>query len=321
MKAITKWLLAFTLATCLLATILFTWYIVRVNQVITLTEPVNIEIPAGGTEATARALQEAGIINSPWAFIIHATLTGQRAELKAGTYHISGHVNIPAVINIISQQTALQNEVVITLLEGWSTEQMGDELAKQLPFTSAQYVQAAKAKQAEGRLFPDTYRFFIDATPEQVVETQLDNFKTKYTAEMKAAAKLNDRTVDQIVILASIVEKEARTITDKGLVAGVFWKRIDAGKRLESDVTLNYITGKNSTFVPLSDTEIDSPYNTYRNAGLPPGPISNPGYDALYAATYPTESNYWYFLATPDGQMKYAETYEQHLVYKNQYYP
>lgn len=291
---------------------LFSWYLMLVYQPVELTAPVVVTIPEqAGTEGATAALAEAGVIRSGWVFIVHATLTGQRTELRSGTYTLAGSLAVPQVLAIVTKQQSLQNEVEITLLEGWTSQQMGEALSQALSFTAADYTAAVQAQQLEGYLFPDTYRFFIDASVQDVIDTQVANFHTKITPEL-------DIDVAD-VILASIVEKEARTLSDKQLVAGVFQKRLAAGKRLESDVTVNYITGK--TAVSYADADIESAYNTYRIVGLPPGAISNPGYDALFAVAYPTTSDYWYFIATPEGDIKYSATYDEHLQLKAHYYP
>lgn len=300
----------------------FLWYLLALYRPIQLTQPMTVTIPEqAGTEGAAAALYEAGVIRSRLAFIGHIMLTGQRTELKTGTYTFQDSVTTPLVLSIVTKHQSFQGEIEITLLEGWTAEQMGEALAQALPFTASAYVTAVQALDIEGYLFPDTYRFFKDATVEDVITKQRENFDQKFTAEMKQAVEADGRTVADVVILASIVEKEAQTLSDKQLVAGVFWKRIDNDMRLQSDVTINYITKNTSTTVTQADLDIESAYNTYRHDGLPPGAISNPGYDALYAVVYPTISDYWYFIATPDGEVLYSATYEEHLTYKAQYYP
>lgn len=301
---------------------IFLWYLLALYRPIQLTQPVIVTIPEqAGTEGVAAALFDAGIIRSRLAFIGHVLLTGQRTALKTGTYTFQDSVTTPLVLLIVTKQQSFQGEIEITLLEGWTAEQMGEALAQALPFTASEYVTAVESLAAEGYLFPDTYRFFKDATAEDVITKQRENFDQKFTTEMKQVLEANGRTVAEAVILSSIVEKEAQTLSDKQLVAGVFWKRIDNGMRLQSDVTINYITKNTSTTVTQADLDIESAYNTYRYDGLPPGAISNPGYDALYAVVYPTLSDYWYFIATPEGEILYSATYEEHLTYKAQYYP
>lgn len=301
---------------------LFIWYLTLVYRPVRLANAIPVTVPEqAGTEGTSQALRQAGVIRSGWAFVVHALLTGQRTALRSGTYTFSGNLSIPQVLSIVTKQQSLQNEVELTLVEGWTSAQMGEALSQVLPFTSTDYVATVEAAQLEGYLFPDTYRFFTDATVADVIAKQRATFTDKFTPDMIAALEHQGRTVAQAVILASIVEKEAQTLTDKQIVADIFWKRLDSGHRLESDATINYLTRKNDTTPSLSDLAVESAYNTYRTAGLPPTAICNPGFDALYAAVYPIETDYWYFLTTPDGDMKYSVTYDEHLTYKNQYYP
>lgn len=317
-----KWLGYMSTAGLVAAAGLFIWYLTLIYRPIILTTPVTVTIPeAAGTEGSSTVLRQAGVIRSGFAFVIHAVLTGQRTQLRAGTYTLVGTLSIPQVLTIVTKQQSLQNEVVITLLEGWTIEQMGEALSQALPFTAADYATAAQAQSLEGYLFPDTYRFFVDATVADVLAKQRATFDQKFTSEMLAALEQQGRTLQQAVILASIVEKEARTLSDKQIVAGIFWKRLDNDKRLESDATINYLTKKNDPTPSEADLFVESAYNTYRNVGLPPTAICNPGFDALYAVVYPAETDYWYFLTTPEGDMKYSATYEEHLTYKNQYYP
>ncbi|EKD79322.1 MAG: hypothetical protein ACD_41C00102G0011 [uncultured bacterium] len=299
---------------------LFIWYLTLVYRPMPLASAVVVTIPEqAGTEGTSTALKEAGVIRSGFVFILHALITGQRTELRSGTYTFSGALSIPQVLTIVTQRQSLQNEIEITLLEGWTVQQMGEALSQALPFSVDDYVAAAEPY--EGYLFPDTYRFFSNATVADVIERQRNTFDQKFTAEMVAELAVQGRTPEQAVILASIVEKEAQSLSDKQVAADIFWRRLDNDKRLESDATINYLTKKNDTTPSTEDLFVESAYNTYRNVGLPPTAICNPGFNALYAVVYPAETEYWYFLTTPDGEMKYSTTYEEHLTYKNQYYP
>lgn len=332
-----KWL-GYTLVAVIVAgAALFTWYLVVLARPLTLTEPLTVTVPEGsGTEGMVTVLYEAGVIRSRYAFLLHLLLTGQRQQLQAGDYVFSGQLSIPTVLQVITKQRSLQGEVQMTLVEGWTNAAMAQELADHLSFTSEDFLRATKnplaedfsflsdhsvPRTTEGFLFPDTYRFFVDATPQDVVSMMLRTFDKRFTQQMRTDLAAQERSLYEAVTLASIVEKEARHSEDMKIVADIFWRRFDIGMRLESDATINYITKKNDTTPSLLDLDVESAYNTYRNAGLPPTPICNPGFSALEAVVYPTPNNYWYFLTTPDGEMKYSETYDQHLQYKAQYYP
>lgn len=175
----------------------------------------------------------------------------------------------------------------------------------------------------EGYLFPDTYRIYASSTVQDVVVKMLTNFDNKLTPQMRADIKKQGKKIYQIVTMASIIEKEAplnyQTGDDKDakIISGIFWRRLKIGQALQSDATLSYILGDRNTSHSGKDLEVESPYNTYKYPGLPPGPICNPGTLAIEAAIYPTATSYNYFLTTPDKKVYYAGTYADHL--KNKY--
>lgn len=338
MKRLLKWLGYVGVVVVIALAIAFGWYVIAINKVVTITDPVVVTIPDySGTEGAVTALYDAHIITSKLAFTVQAFLTGQRTKIKAGDYTFVGAVNIPTTLAVITQEKTLQPEVQVTLLEGWTNEQMAQALAKaklgnEASLTSALDIlpndaptglptELLDSSTTQGFLFPDTYRFFQGSSTDQIMTKLLDNFTFKFTPQMLADLTAAGHTEYEVVTLASIVQKEAKTPEDMKLVAGIFWNRIAVGMPLQSDVTIEYITHKVGIRPTNSDLDVESAYNTYRNAGLPPTPICNPGLDALNAVVYPTDSNYVYFLATPQGDVKYSETYDQHLQYKAQYYP
>ncbi len=178
----------------------------------------------------------------------------------------------------------------------------------------------------EGYLFPDTYRIYASSTVTDVIEKMLDNFDKKLTDKMRADIRKQGKSIYEIVTMASIIEKEAPIDYQKDdnhdarIISGIFWNRLKIGQGLQSDATLSYIFGDNDPTHSGRDLEVDSPYNTYKYRGLPPGPICNPGILAIEAAIYPIQTDYYYFL-TPLGkdQVVYAHTYEEHLKNKYQY--
>lgn len=172
----------------------------------------------------------------------------------------------------------------------------------------------------QGYLFPDTYRFKENASIDEIVVKMLANFDKKVDSGLRSDIKKQlqpfkdgkQMTIFEIITLASIIQKEVRTPKDMKLVAGVFYNRLNKGMPLEADSTLNFITGSHRDRATYGDLKIDSPYNTYKYKGLPPGPISNPGLDAIKAAIYPEFTDYFYFL-TADEKVIYSQTYEEHL--------
>ena len=171
----------------------------------------------------------------------------------------------------------------------------------------------------EGFLFPDTYRVFEKTTAAEIIEKMLDNFSVKYTEQMRQDTAKGNMTIYQIVTLASVIEKEVRTDTDRKIAAGIFYDRLNLGVPLQSDATVNYVTGKNLLQPTNDDISVDSLYNTYKYKGLPPGPICNPSLSSIMAAIYPEKSDYFYFLTRPDGSTVFSKTYEEHLANKRKY--
>jgi len=172
----------------------------------------------------------------------------------------------------------------------------------------------------EGYLFPDTYRFFRGASPEEIVKKLVANLGRRLS-EAGIIEKIAGRgtSLHELLTLASVIEKEVRTPEDRRLVADVFRRRLEIGMALQADSTVNYVTGKSVAAASSEDVAADSPYNTYKHRGLPPGPICNPGLDAISAALEPQANDYWYFLTDADGGVHYAKTLDEHNANKAKY--
>jgi UPF0755 protein len=235
--------------------------------------------------------------------------------------------------------TAKAPQASVTFLEGWSNNNIADYLQKQGITSSADFLLSLKnfntaayqnilPKEADGSLegfiFPDTY--FIPQNPpagrnigDVIITKALDNFTQKITPQMLSQAQSQGMSLYQIITLASIIEKESGgNQDDRKMIAGVFYNRLKAGMSLESDATVSFAVGHSP--ITTADTQIDSPYNTYKYKGLPPGPICNPGLNSIMAALYPTASNYLYFLTVPQtGRAVFAQTYDEHLANKQKY--
>jgi UPF0755 protein len=195
----------------------------------------------------------------------------------------------------------------VTIPEGYTVREIEEKLKIKLP-----------GENLEGYLFPDTYYFPLDVSGEEVVRIMHENFEKKIAPYLKEIEK-SGKSLKDIIIMASLIEKEVKTKEEKELVSGILWKRLKAGIPLQVDATITYITGKKTTKIPLEDLKIDSPYNTYKYKGLPPAPICNPGLESILAALYPKESDYWYYLSKPDGKTLFFKDYEEFIVAKAKY--
>ncbi|MDE2172881.1 MAG: endolytic transglycosylase MltG, partial [Patescibacteria group bacterium] len=170
----------------------------------------------------------------------------------------------------------------------------------------------------EGKLFPDTYYFYENSTPQDVIQLLTRTFEEQ-TKPLLLDIQASGRTPADVITMASIVEKEAASSTDRRIIAGILWKRLDMGMPLQVDAPFFYLYGKTSAELTLGDLQSDTPYNTYKYTGLPPTPIDNPGYEAIEDTVNPVKSDYLYFLSGKDGQMHYAATLAQHAANRLRY--
>ena len=250
-------------------------------------------------------LEKEGLIKNRFFFNLYVILKGSQKKLQAGKYYFKPSENIAKIAKkIISGDTA---KIIVTIPEGFTQKQIEEQLGIKLP-----------GENLEGFLFPDTYQFPIDVTGEEVVKKMRENFDKKfapYRNEVSGAGL----TPFEIVTMASLIEKEARGKEDKEIVSGILWKRMENNIPLQVDSTITYITDKKTTKISKEETQIDSPYNTYKYLGLPPGPICNPGLESILAALYPESSQYWYYLSTPEGKIIFSKTLEEHNLAKVKY--
>lgn len=263
--------------------------------------------PGQTARAVAEGLAREGIVKGPRAFELFVRLTGTGPSLKAGTFPLKEGMSYAAIVAALTVSTAAE-EAEITIPEGYAARQIGEVVRAALPHvTQGEWDAAAKGQ--EGYLFPDTYRFRTDASAPDVVE----RLRLTFDRRMAENGIVQGEEFLKALTLASILEREVRGAEDMAEVSDVFRKRLEAGMPLQADSTVNYATGLNRPSVTYEDLKVDSPYNTYKQPGLPPGPIGNPGVQAILAALHPSKNPYYYFLTTPEGEVKYARTFEEHL--------
>ncbi|MFH1866513.1 MAG: endolytic transglycosylase MltG [Patescibacteria group bacterium] len=315
------------------------WQVIK--QPSSPAEFVNFKISTGENVKTiSNNLKESGLISSRSWFEIWIYLTGTDKKFLAGEYKLPSGISILNLTRLLTGGVEPTSEVSVRIIEGWTIKDISNYLEEGEFYSASEFALmvtdplqfnpilieleislASKPDNAslEGYLFPDTYRVFRDSTPRALVTKMLDNFAKKFKLEWRQELEKKGYNVWQGVILASIIEREVAGVEDRKLVADIFWRRLQAGQGLEADSTVNYITGKKTPSLSLEDTKLDSPYNTYKYRGLPPGPISNPGSTALEAVAFPKTNDYWYFLTTKEGEVIYSETYEQHIQAKQKY--
>ncbi|MDD5554985.1 MAG: endolytic transglycosylase MltG [Patescibacteria group bacterium] len=306
--------------------------------------------PGESVSQIGKNLTEANLIKSEFYFKAYIRNNDLEAKLQAGEYVLNSSLSIKKIVQILTGGQAQSEERNIKIIEGWNIREISQYFEREGMFQSEELLELVGFPQVdyrynkdipkpkdyapsfdfladkpayyglEGYLFPDTYRVFKDATLDDIVLKMLNNFDKKLTPEMRADIKKQDKTIYEIVTMASIIEKEVRNEEDMKIVSGIFWDRIKNKQALESCATLAYVLGVNKPQYTTEDTKIDSLYNTYKNRGLPPGPISNPGLKAIKAAIYPTYTDYNYFLSRPDtGETVFSKTYEEHIRNKAKY--
>lgn len=274
-----------------------------------------IEIPEGASlSMIAGILEKNSIIQSPLYFSVLVTQLGKEKSIPSGVYLFSKPENIFSIAKRFAKGDHGIETVKITLPEGLTVREMSVVLAKQLhAFDSASFL--SLTKESEGYLFPDTYFFFTTATSGEVYTALTENFKSK-TASMLASTTREGKDWGNIITMASIIEGEAVTPEDRRIVSGILYARLKSGMRLGVDAPFAYIMGKGSLELTMTDLATSSPYNTYRNSGLPPTPINNPGLDAIDSALHPSSTPYLYYLSDKGGKMHYAKTFEEHKLNK-----
>lgn len=322
------------------------------NDVFAFVKPADeivVEIPENATtKDVARILEESGVIKYPFVYTKYSQFRISRRSYLNGTYVAGSHTVTPSMnydqlLYALSYIESSNKVVRVTIPEGFTTNEILALFEKNGMKKASEFVHALQefdyeyrfcdliepddaisklrydvnyGYRLDGYLFPDTYDFYVNENPVSVIEKLLDNFNKKFDASFYERCDELGFTVDEIITLASIIEREGNRAEDYTKISSVFHNRLkNKGEYqyLESDATVQYALGTHKNVLEEGDTDVKHPYNTYENKGLPPGPISNPGYEAIYAALYPEDTNYYYFLSRNDGVTVYSRTYDQHL--------
>ena len=300
---------------------------------------VPFTIEPGETAVTiAVRLAEGGLINNAELFRLYIRYYGVDAHLEAGDFELRRNMTMEEIAEALQQ--ARMEEVTVTILPGWRAEEIakmlerenimrGDAflaLVRQGTFAYAVLADRPEGSTLEGYLFPETYRLPAQATALDLVERMLKTFDQRFTPEMHQAVNQQGITIYEAVTLASIAEREGVVSEELPIIAGVYFNRLEQGMYLQADPTFQYARGYDAAssqwWAPfdVEDVElVQSPYNTFLNPGLPPGPICSPSQAALEAVTSSADTNYLFFYAKGDGTHAFATTYEEHLANQARY--
>lgn len=287
-----------------------------------------------GVNEISYQLASQNIIRSSFYFDLYVWLKKKENELKAGTYKVSQSMSIAQIVDLIVSGKA--EEIKIVIYEGMNSKQIASYLEEEANIKADDFLKEIKKQSysaeyeflkdkpwnasLEGYLFPDTYMIYTEAEPSTVVQKMLANFDVKFSQDLRQEIKRQGKSLFEVITMASIVQNEVKKEEEMKKVAGVYYNRLEADLALESDATITFITGKKDPQPSDADTQIDSPYNTYINKGLPPGPIGNPGLKAILATIYPEDHDYYFFITRLDsGEAIFSKTAKEHEEMKAKY--
>lgn len=291
--------------------------------------------PGARASEIGEELERAGLIRSSTAFRVHVELQGVGRRLSVGEYELRRNMSVPEIVDTLGAGRTRVTGLV-TIPEGWRAEEIAQYLELRGVVSAAAFLEAVAGRGGgagvpplpegtstfEGYLFPESYDFGRNATPEEILRRMVAEFQRRGHTPLRGRASATGFSVHQLVTLASIIEREAVHPEDRPRIAAVYHNRLALGMALQADPTVQYALVPFGTLsldatywkrdLTAADLAIASPYNTYRTPGLPPAPIANPGAASLEAAASPAEGGWLYFVATRDGSHLFADTIEQH---------
>jgi UPF0755 protein len=287
----------------------------------------------------AEILTDNDVIAYGWAFKLYAKMQGVEA-FPAGAYTISAGMDYGQIINAMIYKAVVRDVKTVTIPEGFSIRQIAALMDENGVCSAEDFIATCNdyrfshavlkdvpiiENRLEGYLFPDTYQFYVDDQPVNVINKMLNNFVNKITPEMRHLMDNNGVTLDKVIVIASLIEREAKIADERRAISGVIYNRLNNPEEfphLEIDATLLYTLPEHKGRLTAEDREVDSPYNTYIITGLPPTAICNPGLSAIMAAIAPEQNDYYYYVVSDldTGSHAFAETYRQHQRNVEAYY-
>ncbi len=281
---------------------------------------IKIEKGESVTQITEK-LYKKGIIEHPFWFKTWAKITGNERKIKAGYYRFTQPSSIKEALKKLVNGESI--EFPITIPEGATLKEIAELFSRQCGMDKEKFLQLVQdsvyvrslgiqENSLEGYLFPDTYLVSYEVEPNEIVQRMVDHFFQVFEQKFKDRARKIGLTIEEVMVLASLVEKEAIYDKEKPIIAGVYHNRIKGKGLLQCDATIQYILPERKPYLTYKDLKVDSKYNTYIYKGLPPGPIGSPGKSAIVAALWPENTRCWYFVAQGDGTHIFSETLKEH---------
>lgn len=292
---------------------------------------IEVDIPSGSTTIDiANILQQNNLIRNKMIFRHIVKKENLGSKLKAGKYTLNKRMNIYEILDQLVRGTKNEDVIVVNIPEGYELNQIAKKLSRVGLVDEKKFLNSVKdvgkfkkeypflkdvpnGNSLEGYLFPATYEFYNDSTEEEIICKMLDKFKFVYEREIKGKENNTGLTTNEIVTLASIVEREGKIDDERPIIAAVFYNRLNKDMLLQSCATVQYALGERKEKLSNKDIKLDSKYNTYIHKGLPPGPIASPGLKSIQAVINPAKDDYLYFVSKGDGSHVFSTSYEEHL--------
>jgi UPF0755 protein len=281
-----------------------------------------VTVPSGASmRLAADSLEAAGVIGSAKLFSVYAKVTGRDRNIKAGTYILDRGASWNAIVNALVAGKGIV--LTLTIPEGWDLKTIIPTVSRVMKVPAAALNSASRdaalirqlkvpVPTLEGYLFPETYLLPESSTALPIVRRLVAEFERRWKPEWNGQLEKLGMSRHQVITLASIIEKEARVATERPTISAVYHNRLKIGMMLQADPTVLYALGRHENRVLYRHLEVQSPYNTYRNVGLPPGPIASPGSASIEAALFPADVPFLYFVAHPDGHHEFTSTVREH---------
>ncbi len=335
----TLWAVMYVLMIMGISLIISAFAIVTINDVFALVSDNDRTVTLVFSEEktsvkeAADALQDSGMIRYKWAFRLYAGLKGNKS-FESGTFEIKDAYDFGQIIDTFNRVSNYQETVKVTIPEGYNIRQIAKLLEDSRVCNAEEFIKTCNSyafkheflqdvpmveNRLEGFLFPDTYQFYVNESPIQAANKMLNNFDRRYTKEMREYTEKAGLTIQEVVILASLVEKEAKLATERATIAGVIYNRLENRANfpyLQIDATVLYALNKTEALTE-EDLQVDSPYNTYKVNGLPPTAISNPGISCLLAAIIPEEHKYYYYVVDINSEIEGKHIFSKTLAEHN----
>lgn len=318
----------------IVASLLLAVYALHVaNDALALMKPssdLSVKIEKGSTVGRiARELKDAGLIEYRWAFVLFAKVTGNADSFQYGTYVLNTDMDYLELVTNLQKTASFRATVTVMIPEGAELREIIATLDEKNVCTAEELWDAVenypfdydflqnlpeRENRLEGYLFPDTYEFFEQSDAVTVLTKFLDNFEVKFSQELRDRAREIGMSIDEVVTLASVIEREAASDEDRATVSSVFHNRLNSTQYplLQSCATVQYVLQERKPVLTYDDIKIDSPYNTYLYEGLPIGPIASPGLASIRAALYPETTDYYFFVVSADGTHIFSKTLAEH---------